>query len=259
MLKTIRQNQTLFFLILLFENGLLYGQSSIGDKNTSEVAQLNLENSNKGLLLPMTSVTESSNGVLPVQSPAVGLWLYNKAQAPISQNLKKGITYWGADAHYEAMATEDGIHDILTDSHIPLLVLSAKLGQKATVSCGTGACGGSVQKLVALASEIIIDPFEGWLLTSSSYEIVEGGVYVIEYSTELSNSSNQGGTSFLRMNLNGSSYGFTFGRFVSAMNRAYGTFSTVVRVNEGDVFDFYYSYTADNYRIQEATINIYRY
>ncbi len=259
MQKRILFKLKILSLLFFCKAGSFYGQAVIGNKNVSAVAQLDLSYADRGLLLPMISITDNSNGLLPIQNPAIGLWFYNKASAPIGQNLRKGTSYWGDGSRYQAMSTEDGIHDVLADSKIPLLVLSAKVGQKATIACGTGACGGSSQKLVPSASEIIIDPFETWMLTSGSYEIIKGGIYVIEYSTDLSNSSNEGGTSSLRMNLNGSTHGFAFGRFVSTMNRAYGTFSTVVEVSEGDVFDFYYGYTANNYRIEEATINIYRY
>lgn len=259
MQKSTLPKLKLFFLFFLYQTGFIYGQAAIGNKNISTVAQLDLNHANRGLLLPLLSVTESSNDLLPVQNPAVGLLLYNKALPPIRQNLKKGTTFWGDGSRYQTMSTATGVHDVLADSHIPLLVLSSKIGPKATVPCGTGACGGSIQKLVPLASEIMLDLFKGWIVSSSRYEIIESGVYVVEYFTDLSNSGNQAGTSTLNMTLNGSSQGFAFGRFVSAMNRAYGTFSTVIEVNEGDTLDFYYSFTANNYRIQEATINLYKY
>lgn len=235
----------------------LYGQSAIGSRAQSDVAQLDLESSSKGVLVPGMSVPESGDNASPVQDPAVGLWLFNTGPGNIKQNLGWGSTYWGTGPKYQTMCTTNGIYDIIEDSNIPLLIFSIQAGQKNNIPCGTGSCGGQRVKLVPTASEILIDNFYGWNQAGSNYSVNEDAIYVIEYVSEISNSG--GGTSVEDIFLNGSSNGFAFGRYLTSMSRAYTTLSVVMNVKAGDKLEFYYSYTANNYRLENATINVYKY
>lgn len=236
---------------------VMYGQSAVGSKAQSTVAELELNSENKGVLLPKMPVPENQDTDSPVKNPALGLWLFNTGPSNIKQNLGWGSTYWGNGPKYQTMSTINGIYDIVEDSNIPLLIFSIQAGQKNNIPCGTGSCGGQRVKLIPTAQEILIDNFYGWNQTTSSYTVKDDAVFVVEYVSEISNSG--GGTSVEDIFLNGSSSGFAFGRYLSSMSRAYTTLSVVMDVKAGDRLEFYYSYTANNYSLVNATINVYKY
>lgn len=236
---------------------LAYGQSVVGSKIQSAAAELELNSDSKGVLLPMMAVPESEDAGSPVQGPAAGLWIFNTGPSNIKQNLGWGSTYWGPGPKYQTMSTLSGIYEIIEDSNIPLLIFSIQAGQKNNVPCGTGSCGGQRVKLIPTAPEVLIDNFYGWNPGGSYYTVKDDAVYIIEYVSEISNSG--GGTSVEDIFLNGSRSGFAFGRYLNSMSRAYTTLSVVLNMRADDKLEFYYSYTANNYRLENATINVYKY
>lgn len=244
--------------LMIFPSAV-FSQIVIGSDAVSPASILKLDMPNRALKLPVLSIPAKENVQSPVANPARGLLFYN-SNARISDNLIDGISYWGANAQYYSLTTRQGIEDVIDDSNIPLMILSSAVGQKANVPCGAGTCSGwTWTSFNPVTSEILIDSYSAWNTGNNTFTIPDTDTYVIEYSTNISNSSNGDGTSSQIVYRNGNSVNFTSGRFITTTNRAYTTTMFVQEFNKGDVIEFKYVYTQNNYRLQVGNVNIYRY
>jgi len=253
------KKKTCILLLVCFAVGSVFSQMVIGSTDISSAAVLKIDIPDTAMKIPILSVAAKNNGQNPVSNPARGLLIYNTNKL-ISDNLIDGATYWGDNNQYYSFTTRQGIIDVINDSRIPLMVFSTTVGQKANVGCGAGTCSGwQWSPFDPTSSEILIDSFSAWNTGNNSYTIPLTDTYVIEYSTNISNSSNGDGTSAQNIYKNGISANVASGRFISVTNRAYTTVMMVQGFNAGDVLNFKYIYTQNNYRLQTGTINIYKY
>lgn len=236
-----------------------YAQMVIGSDQTSEAAVLKLDMGNKALKIPVLTISGKGDVQIPVQDPERGLLMYN-AQQNISDNLDDEVSYWGNGNQYYSLTTAQGIEDVINDSHIPLMIFSTTVGQKNNIPCGAGACSGwTWTPFNPTPAEILIDSYTAWNTGNNTYTIPATNTYVIEYNTNISNNSNGDGTSSQNIYRNGSGINNASGRYITSTNRAYTTVMMVQEFTKGDVLDFKYVYTQNNYRLQTGTVNIYKY
>lgn len=90
-LKTVcmKQKFHLLFLVLVFGfSRLAHGQTGIGTNNPDPSAQLDVESTDKGVLIPR--LTELQKNAIP--DPANGLLIYQTDGLPLSLNLGGGVT-----------------------------------------------------------------------------------------------------------------------------------------------------------------------
>ncbi|MBB4805922.1 hypothetical protein HNP38_001194 [Chryseobacterium defluvii] len=234
-----------------------HAQVVIGSGSVSPAAILKLDSNNKALRIPNLSITNRTDAANPIGSPAVGLMLYN-TNTSISNDIAKGISYWGSDNRYHSAATPASTDEIISTSQIPLLVFSAAIGQKPVIASGS-AVGGVPATLMLATSEILFDKFDGWNSTTSKYSIPSAGIYMLEFITEMSNTGNNGGTTLQEIIKGTTSLASAYGRDNIINNRMYTTVITTQGLAMNDLLAFKYSYTANNYRIQSGTLNIYKY
>ncbi|WP_129056407.1 MULTISPECIES: hypothetical protein [unclassified Chryseobacterium] len=234
-------------------------QMVIGSDQVSDAAILKLDMANKALKIPLLSIPSKNNTQVPVQNPARGLLLYN-TNPIISDNLDDEVSYWGNAGQYYSITTVNGIEDVIHDSNIPLMIFSTTVGQKNNIACGAGACSGwTWTSFNPTSAEILIDSYTAWNTGNNTYTIPATDTYVIEYNTNISNSSNGDGTSSQNIYRNGNSMNNVSGRYVTLTNRAYTTVMLIQEFTKGDVVDFKYVYTQNNYRLETGTVNIYKY
>lgn len=244
-----------YLLILIFSTQLYFGQVVIGSTNISAGAILKLDANNKALRIPNLSVTNSSSTTLPIPSPAVGVMLYN-TNMDITNNITPSITYWASDNKYHSQSTSTATESIISSAQIPLLIFTAAIGQKPYVLLGSTA-GGASTTVTLTSSEILVDKYFGWNSGTSQYKVPSTGTYVVEFITVMSNSINSGGTSVNRLLKNGTNIISISGRFV--VDRMYTTLISTQSFSVNDLLSFQYIFTANNYRIESGTINIYKY
>ncbi|ROI05112.1 hypothetical protein EGI16_07270 [Chryseobacterium sp. G0240] len=253
----MKKNAFILFFMVWMSHGS--GQVVIGSDQVSEASILKLDMENRALKIPVLSIPSKGDIQNPVLNPARGLLLYNTSYL-ISENLDEGVAYWGNNNQYYSLTTRQGIEDIINDSHIPLMIFSTTVGQKNNIPCGAGTCSGwTWTPFNPTAAEILIDSYTAWNTGNNTYTIPVTDTYVIEYSTNISNSSNGDGTSSQNIYNNGSNINNAAGRYISTTNRAYTTVMMVRELTKGDVLDFKYVYTQNNYRLQTGTVNIYKY
>ncbi|KYH06632.1 hypothetical protein A1704_23410 [Chryseobacterium cucumeris] len=232
-------------------------QMVIGSSNVSQSAILKLDSNNKALRVPNLSVTDNADAASPIASPATGVMFYN-TNSNTANDIIKGITYWGSDSKYHHQANATSTDDIIATENIPLLIFSAAVGQKATIPIGS-AGGGSSTTLTLTPSEIIFDKYVGWNSSTSQYKVPSTGIYMLEFITEMSNIGNNGGTTIQEIFKGSSSLVSAFGRDNVINNRMYTTVISTQNMTLSDLMTFKYLYTANNYRIESGTINIYKY
>lgn len=242
-------------LMLIMSNA----QVVIGSGNVSLPAILKLDANNKALRIPNLSVTSRTNAVTPIVSPVSGLAIYN-TNMDIVNNIAKGITYWGSDNQYHSQATSTATEAAISSSQIPLLIFSAAIGQKPITPLGS-AFGGSNVALTLTAPEIIIDKYFGWNNSTNEYKIPANGIYMIEFVANMSNTGNAGGTTVLLLYKAGTATLVTqsLGGFNPLTNRMYTTLTTTQNLILNELLNFKYWFTANNYRMESGTLNIYKY
>ncbi|ANF51882.1 hypothetical protein A0O34_15790 [Chryseobacterium glaciei] len=232
-------------------------QVIIGSANSSPAAILKLDANNKALRIPNLSVTNRTNAVTPILSPANGVMIYN-TNTDINNDIAKGITYWGSDSKYHSQASYSATEAVISSSQIPLLIFSAAIGQKPNVPVGFTA-GGGYTVLNLSTPEILFDKYLGWNMTNNQFKIPSTGIYMLEFVTDMSNTGNNGGTPVLRITKGGTTLISISGRFNNVSNRMYTTLITTQNLSVNDLLDFRYVYTDNNYSIQTGTLNIYKY
>ncbi|QBA19688.1 hypothetical protein EU348_00305 [Chryseobacterium indologenes] len=232
-------------------------QMVIGSANVSQSAILKLDSNNKALRVPSLSVTDNADAASPIASPATGVMFYN-TNSNTASDIIKGITYWGSDNKYHHQANAASTDDIIAAANIPLLIFSAAVGQKATVPIGS-AGGGAFTTLTLTPSEILFDKYAGWNSSTSQYKIPSTGIYMLEFISEMSNTGNNGGTTTHNILKGTTSLISAFGRDNLINNRMYTTIISTQNLILNDLMTFKYIYTANNYRIESGTINIYKY
>ncbi|MFC5875218.1 hypothetical protein ACFP3I_21905 [Chryseobacterium arachidis] len=84
-------------------------------------------------------------------------------------------------------------------------------------------------------------------------------MYMIEFITEMSNTGNNGGTTVHTLLRGASGLATSYGRDNTINNRMYTTTILTTNLTLNDLLTFQYIYTANNYRIQTGTLNIYKY
>jgi hypothetical protein len=244
-----------YALILIFSTELYFGQVVIGSTNISAGAILKLDTNSKALRIPQLAVTNRNSTTTPIPSPALGVMLYN-TNMDITNDITPSITYWASDNRYHSQTTSNATENIISSAQIPLLIFTAAIGQKPYTVLGNSS-GGSYTTVTLTSTEILVDKYFGWNSGTSQYKVPSTGTYVVEFISEMSNSTNTGGTSINRLLKNGVNINSIFGRFV--VNRMYTTLINTQNFAINDFLTFQYIYTADNYRIESGTINIYKY
>lgn len=249
------------FKIFLFLSGFIVSlanaQVVIGSSSVSQSAILKLDSSNKALRIPALSVANKADTSTPITNPATGVILYN-TNDNIASDIAKGLTHWGSDNNYYSQATASSSEKIIQSTHIPILIFSAAIGIKPIIAAGSSA-GGGFTDLTLTSSEILFDKYSGWNNSNNQYLTPSSGIYMIEFVTEMSNTGNIGGTT-LQMILRGTSgLASSYGRDSTINNRMYTTTMVSTNLALNDLLTFKYIYTANNYRIQTGTLNIYKY
>ncbi|NML72357.1 hypothetical protein HHL23_21590 [Chryseobacterium sp. RP-3-3] len=234
-------------------------QVVIGSSNVSLAAILKLDANNKALRIPNLSITSRTSTTIPIVSPVSGLTIYN-TNTDIVNNIAKGITYWGSDNQYHSQATPTATEAAISSSQIPLLIFSAAIGQKPITPLGS-AFGGSRVALTLTTPEIIMDKYSGWNVSTSEYKIPATGIYMIEFVANMSNTGNVGGTTILELYKAGITtlIATSYGGFNPLTNRMYTTLTTTQNLTVNELLNFKYWFTANNYRMESGTLNIYKY
>lgn len=244
-------------LLLGLITAMFNAQVVIGSANISQAAILKLDSNTKALRIPSLSVTNREDAVTPIASPAVGVFFYN-TNSDAGNDIAKGIGYWGSDSKYHSQATFTSTEEVISTSQIPLLIFSAAIGQKPITPLGSAA-GGANTKLALTAAEIVIDKYSGWITASNQYKIPASGIYMLEFVTEMSNTGNNGGTTIQNILRGATNVAGSYGRDNTINNRMYTTTIITQSLTVSDLLIFEYGYTANNYRIQSGTLNIYKY
>lgn len=243
-----------YVLILIFSSELYSGQVVIGSANTSAGAILKLDTNSKALRIPLLSVTDRSSTVLPIPSPALGVMLYN-TNTDITNDIASSITYWASDNRYHSQITATSTEDIISSSKIPTLVFTAAVGQKPYTASGSTA-GGAYTTTKLTSAEILVDNYFGWNIGTNQYKVPSTGTYIVEFISEMS-CTNGAGTSQHRLLKNGTNINSILGRYV--VNRMYTALIETGNFTANDLLTFQYIFTANNYRMEAGTINIYKY
>lgn len=82
-----------FFILYIFITSYSFSQVGIGTTNPDTSSSLDISSANSGLLIPRISLIDVSNGIAPINTPAISLLIYNINPAVIGGN-GEGYYYW---------------------------------------------------------------------------------------------------------------------------------------------------------------------
>lgn len=82
-----------FFILFIFITSYSFSQVGIGTTNPDTSSSLDISSANSGLLIPRISLIDVSNGIAPINTPAISLLIYNNNPAVIGGN-GEGYYYW---------------------------------------------------------------------------------------------------------------------------------------------------------------------
>ena len=82
-----------FFILFIFITSYSFSQVGIGTTNPDTSSSLDISSANSGLLIPRISLIDVSNGIAPINTPAISLLIYNINPAVIGGN-GEGYYYW---------------------------------------------------------------------------------------------------------------------------------------------------------------------
>lgn len=81
------------YIVLFFAISNSFSQIGIGTTNPDTSSSLDISSANSGLLIPRISLIDISNGIAPINTPAISLLIYNINPAVIGGN-GEGYYYW---------------------------------------------------------------------------------------------------------------------------------------------------------------------
>lgn len=225
-------------------------QVVIGSYNITPAAMLKLDSNEKALKVPVLSILNKTDGASPISSPANGIMVYN-SNNNIAANIGKSLSWWKSNNEYCFQANNSLIQESISDSHIPVLIFSARSGQKPIIAVGNAG----FTNVILSDSEIQLDYYSGW--NSNQYKISREGQYIVEFISEIS--APDGGTLSNRLITNGTNMPLIRGRYIPTLSRAFATNISAHNFTANTILNFAYQYTNSNYRLESGTINIYKY
>jgi hypothetical protein len=95
-----------FFILYIFITSYSFSQVGIGTTNPDTSSSLDISSANSGLLIPRISLIDVSNGIAPINTPAISLLIYNINPAVIGGN-GEGYYYWNG-TEWKKLTTTDG-------------------------------------------------------------------------------------------------------------------------------------------------------
>jgi hypothetical protein len=94
----------LFFILFIFITSYSFSQVGIGTTNPDTSSSLDISSTNSGILIPRISLINVSNGIAPINTPAISLLIYNSNPAIIGGN-GEGYYYWNG-TEWEKLTTD---------------------------------------------------------------------------------------------------------------------------------------------------------
>lgn len=241
-------------LFLLVFGGHCLAQTGIGTKSADDSAVLEVRSVNKGIKFPVVALSSATDGTT-IESPAVGLIVYNKNSAGAgAETVSKGFYQYNGTSWEKLLSKKETLDEILKIPFLtPIFVAS-------NVISGIPASNNNGATTQLTFNTLDYNHNNGATGTSPNYNgyvISENGVYVIDFSADIRNTSgNNHGEQLFMVYLNGSR------TVVRGIQRKFqfGGISNLctLRLSAGDRLDFYVYSNGTNYRIYNTYVSIFQ-
>ncbi|KFF20101.1 hypothetical protein [Chryseobacterium sp. JM1] len=246
----------IYFTWLFIVTNLLAQKTSVGlgTPQPDASAILDINSSNKGLMLPVVSLTSSSD-VTTIPNPKTGFVVYNKNEAGTGNTIvKKGLyVFNGANGIlWEKIWTKN---DIKTETpNIPFInavFAASKIAISSTITAG------STQNLTfnILHRNNPLGAV-GTVGTYTGYTIQQNGRYVITYATEVRTATTAAGDTIFRILKNGIVVNTSANTRLNLFSGASNSYSTDLSL--GDVISFQITVTGSDYQIVNPNVSIHK-
>ncbi|KPE50041.1 hypothetical protein AOB46_16405 [Chryseobacterium indologenes] len=227
------------------------GSVGIGTDNPHPSAILDITASDKGLMLPVVSLTSAADKIT-VPNPKVGFVIYNKSIAGTGKNaVKKGPYVYNGTA-WELMWTKAE-----SKAEVPKIPFVKPVFAASNTNISATFAAGSSNLLTF--NTLYRDEPAGALgqgATYNRYLIQERGVYIITYAVEIRANTAAVGTTTFQILKNGT----PVHKFISSKDQlaafagASNTFATNLEV--GDSISFQLIFSGSAYRIVTPNVSI---
>lgn len=240
-----------FFLLYAFQ---CMGQTGIGTLTPDPSAILEVSSTNKGLKLPVVTLT-STNDVITVPTPSEGLLVYNNNTTGTGRtDVSKGL-YQYTGSRWEKVFSKNETHEEVLK--VPFL-RPMFVGHRSVT--GTPATQANATTVKMTFNQLDYNYNNGATGTSpdyNGYTIQEDGYYILNFSCDLQNvSGDNHGDQVVLVNRNGTR---AAGRGINRMFQYGGVCNIcVLELNAGDLIEFNVYSNGSDYRIYSLFASIFK-
>ncbi len=241
-----------FFLILYEFQGI--AQTGIGTKSPDPSAILEVSSPNKGLKLPVVSLTSNTDNIT-LPSPTEGLVIYNRNTAGTGRTaVSKGL-YQYTGTKWEKVLSKNETHDEVRK--VPFL---RPMFVGHYIVSGTPPTQANATTVTMTFNELDYNFNNGATGANPNYNgytIQEDGYYILNFSCDLQNvSGNNHGNQVVLVNRNGTRVA---GRGINRMFQYGGVCNLcVLELNAGDHIEFRVYSSGADYRIYNLFASIFK-
>lgn len=238
------------FTLFIFTAKSQQGSVGIGTTSPNASAILDVTASNKGLKLPVISLS-STTDVTAVTSPKTGFIIYNTAVAGTGMTaVDKGVYAYNGTAWEKMLTKANVVTEVGKIPFITPVFAASNIGISASITAGT-----STSLTFNTLYQNVPAGAQGTAGAYTGYTIQQTGRYVISYAVDTRNTTGDtNGNSFVTVQKNGATV-CTYG-----MERDYqfaGISSTcALGLSSGDVIGFMVQSNGANYQIANTNVSI---
>ncbi|SDQ67459.1 hypothetical protein SAMN05421664_2112 [Chryseobacterium soldanellicola] len=240
-------------ILLTLLSGFIYAQTGsvgIGTVSPDPSAILDIKATNKGMLLPVVSLT-SATDLTTVANPKTGFIIYNKAISGVGTNVVDKGLYAFNGTIWEKMWTKDNVKTEI--EKIPFITPVFAASNMATA--GSFAAGSISNITFNTLYKDFPTGVQGPAGGYTGYMIQKAGGYVISYTVDIRNASgdtNTGTIIYVQKN------GTTACSYGTEKNYQFGGVSSTCTLNlaAGDVISFRAQSSNASYNIVNPNVSI---
>jgi len=246
------KRQGILFLLIFGSHCL--AQTGIGIKATDDSAVLEVRSTHKGIKFPVVVLSSTTDGAT-IDSPALGLIVYNKNSAGTgAEAVSKGFYQYNGNSWEKLLSKKETLDEILKIPFLTPVFVASNIISGTPASVNNGA---TTQLTFNTLDYNLNNGATGTSPNYDGYTIAEDGVYVVDFSADIRNTSgNNHGEQLFMVYLNGSRI------VVRGIQRKFqfGGISNLctLKLSVGDRLDFRVYSNGANYRIYNTYVSIFQ-
>ncbi len=248
-----------FIIVFLFAAGTAFPQVGINKSGLEPEASamLDISSADRGLLIPRMVITDPDSDLLPIESPATGLLIYNTGSAQVPE----GFYAWSGNSWIEMISSTSN----LTIEQISPAYESAELfecnGFSSPTSISLPLVGNSYGWVNATEGAIFGSMLTN-IINSTADQIIigESGLYQINISASFGGSNNNQVMGAVYHTPEGSTATMTRIKFISRIQNSPDIVSAsthgVLELVKGDIIDIRFSSNTNGENVDIYILNL---